>query len=163
MSAILDALEWDIDKDANTDIAILKKWYQEDKNAIPPEYVLQPITTSVTTDDGTSKYVGDPYVHNVSSDDEDECSGDDNDAYFGNPTDRREAKKQEVKKKKKEEKRKNILDEARAKWPQNETELKRVLQRGVRLCVEKETISKEAGHKYIQSGRQNVVCCDVYY
>ena len=58
MAAILDALESVSDQQADGDSEsdLLKMWYKEDKNAIPPEYVLQPIVISLSSDKGWRKF-----------------------------------------------------------------------------------------------------------
>ena len=54
MSAIISALEsgpTNINGSLDEQISLLKYWYREDTNAVPPEYVLQPITYAVKDND----------------------------------------------------------------------------------------------------------------
>jgi len=112
-------------------LAIIKKWYVPDLNAVPTEYILQPIDRDMEEYDEPpeEEREDDPFDYVK--------------AYLNKEKDA-------------EEKKQKRISAARKRWAVAEKELAAVIRKGVDVCVETGTMNHAVAEKYFWSGRRTL-------
>ena len=139
MTHLIEEIEsWEKQEEALT---LVQKWYKLDQNALPNEYVLQPIISQAEVD----RFLQEP-----------ECLRNKYDYLYAPYLPKPKTENVESAREKKE-RYQSLVREGQEIWKTDEPKLTKILRSAANKCFEKGTMTDVQKRKFFQSGMNKVV------